>query len=83
VNAEGEVLETLLVQEPTAAGELVVRDLSSELEQSFAAEAVRVEDLLGCAAHSSGVYRREASGGFKRLRLAADPNVESDEQNGR
>ena len=59
-----EILEALLVQEPTAAGELVVRDLPAELEQALAGEAVRAEDLLGCAAHSSGVYRRGASGGF-------------------
>jgi hypothetical protein len=63
-----EILETLLIEEPTAAGELVVRDLPAELEQSLAAEAVRLKDLLGCAAHSSGVYRRGASGGFERLR---------------
>jgi hypothetical protein len=62
-----EILEPLLMQEPTPAGELIVRDLPSELQQAIAAETVRLKDLLGCAAHSSGVHRRRASG-LQRLR---------------
>lgn len=59
-----EILEPLLVHETTQAGQLVVRDLAGELEQTLAAEAVRTKNLVGCAAHSSGVYRRGASGAF-------------------
>jgi hypothetical protein len=58
-----EILESLLVHEPTQAGELVVSDLPAELEQALAGEAVRAANLVGCAAHSSGVYRRRRAVG--------------------
>ena len=57
----GEILEALVVDERTAPPELVIRDATRELEQSVAAEAVRFQDLLGCA-HSFTVRTRFEAG---------------------
>jgi hypothetical protein len=54
------VFHAPLVEEPTPASQLIVGDATGELEQTVAAEAVRFQDLLGCA-HSLGVYRRATS----------------------
>ena len=59
-----EIFEPLLVHEPAQAGELVVSDLPGELQQSVAAEAVRTQNLVGSAAHSSNTYRRSRSPKF-------------------
>jgi hypothetical protein len=63
-----EILHPFVIEEPAAPAELVVSDLAGELQQAIAAEAVRFQDLLGCAGHSSG-----SIGGAACLFVATSP----------